>query len=158
MLSKDFNFEQVILHVGTNYIPHADEEADHAINEITGLLDELPYLFPGCSVTWSPILPRIKPEGRNRSPPTNELMKMLRHINGEVDAHCQEKNYRSLECEAFLTSYSDIPVPKRNLLAKDGVILNRKGIVAMEHCVYDFIYTFFGIFRPDYYDLDDLEL
>ena len=85
-------------------------------------------------------------------------MKMLRHINVEVDSHCQEKNYRSLECEAFLTAYSDIPVPKRNLLAKDGVHLNRKGIVAMEHCVYDFIYTFFGIFRPDYYDLDDLEL
>jgi len=54
VLSRAYNFEHVIVHVGTNYVPFVPEQA---ITDITKLLDALPHLFPGCRVTFSPILP-----------------------------------------------------------------------------------------------------
>ena len=143
VLSRAYNFEHVIVHVGTNYVPFAPEQA---VTDITKLLDALPHLFPGCRVTFSPILPRTTPEGKN-FPTNEELVKMIREINTTVEHHCESKLYTVITCGAFSAENSDIPLARRNLLAKDGTHLNRKGIVAMDHTLHDYIYTLFGIFR-----------
>ena len=143
-LAGSYSFEHVIVHVGTNYVPYAS--TDQAVSDINGLLDQLPYLFPGCRVTYSPILPRTTPEGK-RFPTMDDLLEAIREINASVDEHCNQKMYTVLTCEDFTAEHSDMPIARRHLLAKDGCHLNRKGIVAMDHALHDYINTLFGIFR-----------
>jgi len=53
-LAKDFSFEHVVVHVGTNYVLY--DHQDDNIEEVNDLLAELKTMF-NCRITFSPILP-----------------------------------------------------------------------------------------------------
>ena len=146
-LSKKYSFEHIICHVGTNYAPH--EHPDDTIEEVSDLLSELKIIF-NCKVTYSPILPRITLEDRqtddaqNLSPESLELLNTIQYINTELYRFCQRNKVGTALCQAFVMD-SRNPMPRKHLLAKDGCHLNRRGIVAMEHTLYDVINAFSGL-------------
>ena len=146
LIAKDFTFDHVICHCGTNYVPFM--HPDDAIEEVSDLLDELKIIFK-CKVTFSPILPKLSTDDRqsdswNLSNESKDMINTIRNINSEVYRHCLTNNIGSLLCEDFVMD-SRNPVPRKNLLAKDGCHLSRCGIVAMEHTIFEVINTYTGV-------------
>ena len=145
-LAKDFTFDHIIVHCGTNYVMY--DHPDDVVEEVTDLLAELRKLF-NCRITYSPILPRVTKEermddGNELSPDTVELLQTIENINSRVYHFCQRRYFGTALCRAFVMNQYN-PVPRKHLLAKDGCHLNRRGIVSMEHSIYDAINSFAGL-------------
>ena len=147
LLARTFNFEHIICHVGTNYVPYC--QPDQAIFEINEFLDNLRGLFRDTRITWSPILPRLTPQDK-RYPLAEEMMDKIHEINTEVIANCDLHDYDLMVCDAFVP-HSDTEVPLKFLLAKDGCHLSRLGVVEMEHTLFEYINIFFGVSTTDNY-------
>ena len=143
-LHQTHAFEEVIVHVGVNYMHNPDYCNFSASEEIKNLLSALKFQF-GCRITWSPILPFVASDEQsyeNRDAPlsdhTLEMMRSSSFINNEVYQHCSRNMIDSMLCPEFLMDPFD-PYPNKFLLAKDGTHLNRRGIVAMEHALAEHI-------------------
>ena len=145
-LAKDFTFDHIIVHCGTNNVMY--DHPDDVTEEITDLLAELRKLF-NCRITFSPILPRVtkeerKDDGSELSPDTVELLQTIENINSKVYHFCQRRYFGTALCRAFIMNNRN-PLPRKHLLAQDGCHLNRRGIVSMEHSIYDAINSFAGL-------------
>ena len=145
-IANEFTFEHIICHVGTNYVPYM--HPDDAIEEVCDLLDELKSIFK-CKVTFSPILPKLTTDDRQSnswelSTETKDMIDSIRNINKGIYRHCRINNIGSLLCDDFVMDTHN-PVPRMHLLAKDGCHLNRRGIVALEHTIFEVINTYTGV-------------
>ena len=153
-LALRYTFDHVLVHVGTNYLPYRDQ--DEAIYQINNLLTSLKELF-GCQISWSAIIPRLARDDMPKGPTdelsedSNFLIEAVRYINTEVIAHNNQSNIGLLLCEPFLMKLHN-PVPRKQYLAKDGCHLNRRGIVELEHSMYDHLKYHIGTDR--YFELN----
>ena len=141
-LSQRYEFEEVVVHVGTNYINDEDCEPMPIFEEIQQFLGALKGAFKS-RITFSPILPRVLREEQEydqRYEPLSELtlqtIELCRIINHEVHLFCESNSIGSMICPAFIMDAFD-PYPDKSLLSRDGVHLSRKGIVRMENCLFD---------------------
>jgi len=146
-LSQQYTFEAVIISVGVNYRWEWSKEGEgETINNIQEFLEALKIIF-GCRIAYAPMLPvSSKNEQDNKSLPvaesTAKLNESIREINSQLVEFCERRNIKQLTCPSF-TMDDENPVPNRHLLAKDGVHLNRKGIVEIDHLIMDYLNTLF---------------
>ena len=133
VLHKDYTFDEIIVHVGTNYL-YPLESSAIIISEINTLLDSLRSLF-SATVVFSPVLPRVLPaemlQHNKSKPPTafsRDMFHKIHHINTNI-------NGPLLWCEEFMDTN-----PKY-LLCSDGVHVGEHGIKALESCLLDHIRT-----------------
>ena len=151
-LSQSHEFEEIIVHVGTNYL---NDEWDPIpiFEEIQNFLGALKDIFSHSRVTFSPILPRVLREEQEfdqrhepLSEATLETIEMSRIINDEVHIFCELNNIGNMTCRSFIMNNYD-PYPDKSLLSRDGVHLSRKGIVRMENCLFDHLAMAFWVTR-----------
>ena len=133
VLHRDYTFDEIIVHVGTNYL-YPLESSSIIIPEINALLDSLRSIF-NASVVFSPVLPRVLPtemlQHNKLKPPTAfslDMFNKIHHINSNI-------NGPLLWCEEFMDTN-----PKY-LLCSDGVHVGEHGIKALESCLLDHIRT-----------------
>ena len=93
-LASEYEFEEIIVHCGTNYL-NEDSEIEDTFVEIIEFLRALKDKFQ-CRVTYSPILPRVSPQEQepdNHYSPLSEFsantLHAIRIINGEVGIFCE---------------------------------------------------------------------
>jgi hypothetical protein len=142
-LSREFEFQLVVIHVGTNYFKEL--HPSDAIKEICEFLTRAKEIFK-CNVTFSPILPRFLPkvileqyDGTfTSSQLTHRLNRTIRKMNEAIYLHCQQEKIDSMLCPEFFMD-DDFPVPDKKLLALDGCHLSRGGVVAMETALFEHI-------------------
>ena len=144
-LASEYEFEEIIVHCGTNYL-NEDSEIEDTFVEIIESLRALKDKFQ-CRVTYSPILPRVSPQEQepdNHYSPLSEFsantLHAIRIINGEVGIN----NIATILCPEFLMDRYD-PYPNKSLLALDGCHLNRRGIVLMEYTLFNHLATNFWV-------------
>ena len=143
-------FEQVLVHVGTNYLSRDDADPDDACEDIEHLLNAIKNLFK-CKVVFSLVLPRVERDDALSGPyelndRSYDLIEKVRYCNDELIAFCRHNNFETFHCQAFAMDIED-PAPKKYYLSKDGCHLNRNGVVELEHSVLEYIHTHFGVER-----------
>ena len=142
--AREYEFEHVYCHVGTNY--HDLLSPEDTSNEISHFLVRIKELFD-CPTTYSPILPRIFAHDQqiSRSSPISahsvQLMRQVRDINSDIIETCQRHQIGTMVCPAFIRDCA--PVPDRSLLAQDGCHLSRKGVLEMENTLFEHLKVFF---------------
>jgi FtsZ-binding cell division protein ZapB len=149
ILSQAYEFEEVIVHIGTNHLNRYSP--DETAIDIENLLRALKELFR-CNVTFSPILPRVshqEQDPENRYEPlletTFETINMLRYINDKLADYCYTHGFGRMVCPEFAMDDCD-PYPDKSLLCKDGIHLSRKGINKMDHALFDHLSMKFWIY------------
>ena len=137
ILSRDYNFEEVIVHVGTNHLSTYPDNV--TFNEVTTLLTALQDLL-SAKVSFSPILPRVTeaeqlPLNRSKplSPESTILLNRIVTLNIDIAKFCARSYINEIACPEFMSPGF------KHLLCKDGVHLNRRGIVALDHTIIGYI-------------------
>ena len=121
-LAEQCSFEHILLHVGTNYLGWSDWDSKAISDDITSFLTFLKDTF-ACSISFSSILPRTDNQLLNR---------IADEVNNLVTRFCHSNYMQGFMVIAFCWE------PSR-FLARDGVHLNRRGILAMEYALLDFL-------------------
>ena len=125
-LHQEFDFGEIILHVGANYVPSCMRPGkkfvivhpNDVIEEIKSLLNELAELFPYSEITYSVTLPQMD----------TSFLEDINHINYRIALHCDATGYGVFCCEDFKRVDGKLD---EALFAKDGIHLGQNGIAAM---------------------------
>ena len=116
-LCRTHSFRSVIVHVGSNHIPHEDEE--EAADAVIKLLDVVKQLFPGARVAFSALLPKISKEHFSSSD----------RVNSAVYRFCLGARIDFVDHPAFARD--------RRLICRDAVHMSFKGVSFMERALQD---------------------
>ena len=138
-VSRECSFEAVYVHVGTNSL--CDTVNDDLVAELEQFLRALKRIF-GCTIIFSFILPRVTSADKYNEQPKKLsreaacMIQAIRYVNQELAVFCDAERFGTLICEDFEMDEYD-PCPDMTLLAKDGLHLSRKGVVAFENALFD---------------------
>ena len=138
-ISRDFSFEAVYVHVGTNSL--CDTINGDLVAELEQFLRALKGIFR-CAIIFSFILPRITTADKYNEQPRKLSresacqIEAIRYVNQELADFCDAERFGTLVCEDFEMDEFE-PCPDMSLLAKDGLHLSRKGVVAFENALID---------------------
>ena len=125
-LSSRYTFRKVIVHVGSNYIPHA--YSDVISNELTSFLDALCQLLPDTKIAFSELLPKKD----------QRLLCGINNINGLISDFCQ---INGMDCIRY-PFYVGRGMINRTLLCWDGTHVSYEGVFIIEqtlkeHLIYE---------------------
>ena len=148
-LALTCNFNQILVHVGTNYLS-SKRDPEEAVDQIQNLLTSLRTLF-NCKIVFSLVLPRVARDDALTGPydlsdDSYDLVESVRFLNDELIDFCRSKNFGTFFCPAFRMNIDD-PAPKKHFLSKDGCHLSRRGVVELEHSVFDHLNYYSGTKR-----------
>ena len=82
-ISQEHSFNEVIVHVGTNYM-YTGDPPDETADEIANFLHALANMMPSAKITFSQILPRILGEGAE----IRDSLNTIQRTNGLVHDAC----------------------------------------------------------------------
>ena len=127
LIAKEFDFGEIILHCGANYVPSVRRHGRRfhlvspreAINEICGLVDSLGALFTGM-ITYSMTLPQAN---------CLDYIDDINGINDAVVRYCTTQGLDYMRCAAY--ERSEDGSLDNELFAADGIHCGRKGIEAL---------------------------
>ena len=117
-LSARYSFENIILHVGGNYIPHV--YSDSITSEVVSFIETVNQLLPETKIAFSEILPKID----------TSLLYGINNINKFVYEFCQ-CNSMDFVRHRFFNKRRDGSIDG-SLLCWDGTHLSYKGVDTME--------------------------
>ena len=131
LLNVNYNFDHVILHVGTNYVPNSMNNNPRSpldtSDEICQLLNAIGPLLQA-KVSYSYILPRLD----------LSVIDGINAINTTIFEYCSANNIAYMPmCLSFKRVKG---VLDRSLFANDGVHLSRKGVAAIFNCMCDHVH------------------
>ena len=115
-LSQKYVFTRVVIHVGTNYIPH--KSGRYIRRELIKLLDTIQELLPNSDVVLSEILPRTSPD----------YMNGINNINRWMREYCLEHGMGHIQHHYFGQTFTT----DRKSICWDGVHLNYIGVAKLQ--------------------------
>ena len=137
-ISQKYNFREIIIHVGSNYIPSPQAcrrnyyfpMRNFIVNDIKDLLGAVSDLF-NCHVTFSSILPRLN----------MTFFRLIRNLNIEINEYCRLRFFGVIRCNAFALN-NENRLDHRLFARQDGIHLGRMGIDVLfyslrEHILYE---------------------
>ena len=134
MIAQHHVFNEVIVHVGTNYV-YSAQSPEETADEIENFLQSLTALMPASLISFSQVLPRILGEGAEIS----ETLNAIRLLNVSLRDACQFHRLGFIEHADFQPIRGRID---RTLLARDGCHLSFHGVAAIEQSLRDHIEIF----------------
>jgi hypothetical protein len=116
-------FDTVIIHCGTNYIPH---KSSHYIKrEIIDMLKSIQLLMPSTYIIFSALLPRTTPA----------YLKGITNINRWMSEECLDLGIGYMAHGMFGKSFN----VDRRLLCGDGVHLSFDGVFELQRSMFFFM-------------------
>lgn len=120
-LLKHYEYDHIICHVGTNYIPQHDPQ--YVSNRIIDFLTSVRLIAPQSKVTWSPILPKWN----------DSMKKGINTINNNIfnRHHMIKRMSVPMNHVSFLKN--SVGQVNTKLFCHDGCHLSYEGVTALEN-------------------------
>ena len=115
-LNQEFIFTRIVVHIGTNYIPHKSRR--YIRRELIRCIDVLRNLMPNTHVILSDILPRT----------SERFMSGIHEINSWIREYCLDNQCGHMDHSFFGKSFNT----DRNSIRGDGVHLNFFGVKQLQ--------------------------
>ena len=120
-LLKNYEYDHIICHVGTNYIPQHDPQ--YVSNRILDFLSSVRAIAPLSKVTWSPILPKWN----------DSMKKGINTINNNIfhRYHMIKRISEPMDHVSFFKN--NVGQVNTKLFCHDGCHLSYEGVNALEN-------------------------